>query len=76
MSLSKETTVDKIEVTDAVDLNGNTVTTVQVREKIKILENSVVISESFNRYAITSGDTYSDKPARVRSICDIAFPSP
>ncbi len=76
MSLSKETIVDKIEVTDTVDLNGNTVTTVQVREKIKILENSVVISESFNRYVITSGDTYSDKPTRVRSICDIAFSNP
>ena len=75
MSLTKTVTADKIEVVTGEDENGNSVTSVQVRTTTKITENSEVISESYHRHVINSGDDYSSEPANVRSICDAVFGS-
>lgn len=68
MSLTKEVVADKIEV---VTVDGTT--SVQVRTATKVLEDGAVISQSYHRHVIQSGDDYSSEPANVRSICDAVF---
>jgi hypothetical protein len=68
MALTKEVTADKIEVVEAGD---NTV--VQVRTATRVLEDGAVISQSYHRHAIQSGDDYSAEPANVQAICVAAF---
>ena len=68
MSLTKEVTADKIEVVTA---DGTT--SVQVRTATKVLENGAVISQSYHRHVIHSGDDWTSEPANVRSICDAIF---
>jgi archaellum component FlaF (FlaF/FlaG flagellin family) len=68
MSLTKEVTADKIEV---VTTEEGTV--VQVRTATKVLEDGVVISSSYHRHVINSGDDYSAEPANVQAICSAVF---
>ena len=68
MALTKEVTADKIEVVEA---GGNTV--VQVRTATRVLEDGAVISQSYHRHVIHSGDDYSAEPANVQAICVAAF---
>jgi hypothetical protein len=68
MALTKEVTADKIEVVEAGD---NTV--VQVRTATRVLEDGAVISQSYHRHVIHSGDDYSAEPANVQAICVAAF---
>ena len=68
MSLTKEVVADKIEVVTSGDT-----TVVQVRTATKVLEDGAVISQSYHRHVIQSGDDYSSEPATVRSICDAVF---
>lgn len=68
MSLTKEVTADKIEV---VTTEEGTV--VQVRTATKVLEDGVVISSSYHRHVINSGDDYSGEPANVQAICSAVF---
>ena len=68
MALTKEVVADKIEVVEA---GGNTV--VQVRTATKVLEDGAVISQSYHRHVIQSGDDYSAEPANVQAICVAAF---
>jgi hypothetical protein len=68
MALTKEVVADKIEVVEA---GGNTV--VQVRTATRVLEDGAVISQSYHRHVIQSGDDYSSEPVNVRSICDAVF---
>ena len=68
MALTKEVTADKIEVVEA---GGNTV--VQVRTATRVLEDGAVISQSYHRHVIKSGDDYSSEPANVQAICVAAF---
>ena len=68
MALTKEVTADKIEVVEAGD---NTV--VQVRTATRVLEDGAVISQSYHRHVIQSGDDYSSEPANVQAICVAAF---
>ena len=69
MSLTKEVSADKIEVVTGQDEEGNTVTCVQVRTTIKVLEDGEVISSSYSRHVIQSGDDYSSEPSNVQAIC-------
>lgn len=69
MSLTKETLADKIEVVTAQDDEGNTVTCVQVRTTIKVLEDGEVISSSYSRHVIQQGDDYSSEPSNVQAVC-------
>ena len=61
MALTKEILIDKIEVVE----NG----TVQVRQATRIIEDGVLISQSFHRWAIAPGQDYSDQPDNVKAIC-------
>ncbi len=73
MSLTKEILADKIEVVTGQDDEGNTVTSVQVRTATKILEDGEVISNSYHRHVIQSGDDYSSEPANVQAVCSAVF---
>jgi len=73
MALTKSVTADKIEVVTGQDEDGNDVTSVQVRTATKVLEDGAVISQSYHRHVIQSGDDWTSEPANVRSICDAVF---
>ena len=73
MSLTKEVTADKAEGVTTQDEDGNDVTSVQVRTATKVLEDGAVISQSYHRHVIQSGDDYSSEPANVQAICVAAF---
>ena len=68
MSLTKEVTADKIEVVATED--GSVV---QVRTATKVLEDGAVISQSYHRHVINSGDDWSSEPANVQAICNAVF---
>ena len=77
MALTKAVVADKVEVvtTQGEDADGNAVdvTSVQVRTATKVLEDGAVISQSYHRHVIQSGDDYSSEPANVQAICVAAF---
>ena len=73
MSLTKEVSADKIEVVTGQDEDGNATTSVQVRTATRVLEDGAVISQSYHRHVIQSGDDYSSEPANVQAICVAAF---
>jgi len=73
MALTKEVSADKIEVVTGRNQDGSTITSVQVRTSTKIIEDGEVISESYHRHVIQSGDDYSSEPANVQAICAVAF---
>jgi hypothetical protein len=64
MALTKQTVIDKIEVTE----NG----VVQVRQATRIIEDGVQLSQSYHRWTIAPGQNYSDQDAKVKAICDAA----
>ena len=68
MSLTKEVTADKIEVVATED--GQVV---QVRTATKVLEDGAVISQSYHRHVIQSGDDWSSEPSNVQAICNAVF---
>ena len=67
MALTKETVIDKIEVTE----NG----VVQVRQATRIMEDGQQLSQSYHRWTIAPGDDYSDQDAKVKAICAAAHTS-
>lgn len=77
MALTKSATADKIEVISRQkEEEGGTVvevTSVQVRTATKILEDGAVISQSYHRHVIQSGDDYSSEPANVQAVCAAVF---
>jgi len=73
MALTKSVTADKVEVITSQDEDGNDVTSVQVRTATRVLEDGAVISQSYHRHVIQSGDDYSSEPANVQAICVAAF---
>jgi hypothetical protein len=68
MSLTKEVTADKIEVVATED--GQVV---QVRIATRIVEDGAVISQSYHRHVIQSGDDWSSEPSNVQAICNAVF---
>jgi len=68
MSLTKEVSADKIEVVTAGDT-----TVVQVRTVTRVLEDGAVISQSYHRHVINSGDDWSSEPSNVQAICNAVF---
>ena len=68
MSLTKSVTADKIEV---VTVDGTT--SIQVRTATSISEDGAVISQSYHRHVINSGDDWSSEPANVQAICNAVF---
>lgn len=68
MSLTKETLADKIEVVATEE--GSVV---QVRTATRIVEDGAVISQSYHRHVINSGDDWSSEPSNVQAICNAVF---
>ena len=68
MSLTKTVTADKIEVVTA---DGTT--SVQVRTATSISENGAVISQSYHRHVINSGDDWTSEPQNVQDVCNAVF---
>lgn len=73
MALTKEVSADKIEVVTTQDESNNDVTVVQVRTATKVLEDGEVISSSYHRHVINSGDDYSAEPTNVQAVCSAVF---
>ena len=73
MALTKEVVADKIEVVQGQDEDGNATQVVQVRTATKVLEDGAVISQSYHRHVITSGDDWSSEPSNVQAICNAVF---
>lgn len=73
MALTKEVSADKIEVVTTQDESNNDVTVVQVRTATKVLEDGEVISSSYHRHVINSGDDYSSEPTNVQAVCSAVF---
>ena len=65
MSLTKETTVDQITVTE----NG----IVLFREATRILEDGAEISKKYHRTSLTPGQDLTGVPANVVAICNVAW---
>jgi hypothetical protein len=77
MALTKAVVADKIEVITGQreDDDGNMVdfTSVQVRTATKVLEDGAVISQSYHRHVIQSGDDWTSEPQNVQDICNAVF---
>ena len=73
MALTKSVTADKVEVVTTQDEDGNDVTSVQVRTATRVLEDGAVISQSYHRHVIQSGDDWSSEPQNVQDICNAVF---
>ena len=73
MALTKAVVADKIEVVTGQDEDGNSITSVQVRMTTKVLEDGAVISQSYHRHVIQSGDDWSSEPSNVQAICNAVF---
>ena len=73
MALTKSVTADKIEVVTGQDEDDNEVVVVQVRTATKVLEDGAVISQSYHRHVIQSGDDWSSEPSNVQTICNAVF---
>ena len=65
MSLTKETSVDQITVTE----NG----VVLYREATKIMENGEELNKNYHRSSLVPGQDLTDVPANVVAICNVAW---
>lgn len=65
MSLTKETVIDQITVTE----NG----IVLFREATRILEDGTEISKKYHRSSLTPGQDLTGVPANVAAICNVAW---
>jgi len=61
MALSKISVINQITVTED--------NSVQVRRADRILENDVVVAETYHRHVISVGDDYSNEDPRVQAVC-------
>lgn len=64
MAITKETSIDKIEIATEHKI-------VQVRKLIKVVEDGQTLTQSFERYAIVPGQNYENEPEQVREICSL-----
>ena len=65
MSLSKETVVDQITVTE----NG----IVLYREATRIMEDGTQLSQTYHRSSLTPGQSLEGVPTNVAAICNTAW---
>ena len=63
MALTKETVVDKIEIVGDVKI-------VQVRTATRVLEDGVVLSQSFHRHVVAPDANISGEDAQVQAVCN------
>lgn len=60
--LEKKIIIDLITVTES--------NTVQVRQATQIVEDGNVLSESYDRWALSPGDNIDDQTPKVQAICN------
>ena len=65
MALTKEIVVDKIEVLESG--------IIQVRTATKVLEDGVVLSQTFHRHVLKSGDDLSNEDPKVVAIANAVW---
>ena len=65
MALTKETVVDKIEV-----LESNAI---QVRQATRVLEDGVLLSQSYHRHVLQAGDDLTNEDPKVVAIATAAW---
>ena len=65
MALTKEQTIDKIEI----GLDG----TVQVRQATRIIEDGNVLTTTYHRWTLEPGQDVSEFDDRVKSVCDAVW---
>jgi len=65
MSLTKETIVDQITITE----NG----TVMYRESTRIKENDKTLSETYHRSSLLPGQDLTGVPVNVAAICNLTW---
>ena len=65
MSLTKETVIDQITVTE----NG----IVLYREATRIMEDGKQLSQTYNRNSLTPGQNLTNVPTNVAAICNVAW---
>jgi DNA-binding transcriptional LysR family regulator len=65
MSLTKETVIDQITVTESG--------IVLFREATRILEDGAEISKKYHRSSLTPGQDLTGVPANVAAICNVAW---
>ena len=63
MSLTKEVVIDKIEVVGEFRH-------VQVRTATRVLEDGVVLSQSYHRHVVAPGDDISGETQEVQDVCN------
>ncbi len=63
--LSKLSVIDKVEVLE----NG----VIQVRTANRIMEDGVMLSQSYHRHVVTPVDDYSTQDDKVKAICAATF---
>lgn len=68
MSLTKQTTQDKIEVVNVGDWS-----VIQVRTKTAIIENGDELSASFHRHVVSPTDDLTNESAEVTAIANAVF---
>ena len=65
MSLTKETSADKIEVVTS----ERRLQSYRCVLLLRIVEDGAVISQSYHRHVINSGDDWSSEPSNVQAVC-------
>ena len=65
MALTKETVVDKIEV-----LESNAI---QVRQATRVLEDGVLLSQSYHRHVLSPGDDLTNEDPKVVAVATAAW---
>jgi hypothetical protein len=65
MTITKETVVDQITVTE----NG----IVLYREATRIIEDGKVLTQTFHRTSLTPGQDLTDQPEKVVTICNATW---
>ena len=60
--------LEKIKVISQIEITE--LSQIQVRESTRILENQVILSESFSRYVLNPGDDLTGQPAKVVALAN------
>lgn len=65
MALTKEVSIDRVEIVDGG--------CIQVRQVTKIVEDGNVLSQSFHRWSLTPGQDLTGQPDNIKSIAEAAW---
>jgi hypothetical protein len=65
MALAKEVVIDKIEVLESGSI--------QIRQATRVLEDEVVLSQSYHRHVLQPGDDLTNEDPKVVAIAEAAW---